>query len=350
VDRSEYVRRLWIAAGVAIVAALSVLYLLELAHLLLILFAGLLAAVVMDGLARAVHRRLPVPRKVALVTGFVLAVTGLAAFFWWSGPRIAEQLDSLLNRIPEVVGNLAGRARSTDLGRDLLSRGAGAGPVAMLPSGRQVVGGVTGVFTSVVGAASSAAIVTFLGVYLAWDPDLYRSAVLRMAPEGERRDRLERMFETTSHTLRRWMVARLVSMSVVGVLTGAALAVAGVPLALALGLIAGVLAFVPFIGPILALLPAVLVGFGQSSRTALVVVLIYVGVQAVESYLITPVVEKEAVYLPPAFLIAAQVIMGTLFGLVGVFLATPIAVTGVVLVRTVYLGGVLDQDVEPLTG
>jgi predicted PurR-regulated permease PerM len=314
VDRSEYVRRLWIAAGVAIVAALSVLYLLELAHLLLILFAGLLAAVVMDGLARAVHRRLPVPRKVALVTGFVLAVTGLAAFFWWSGPRIAEQLDSLLNRIPEVVG------------------------------------GVTGVFTSVVGAASSAAIVTFLGVYLAWDPDVYRSAVLRMAPEGERRDRLERMFETTGHTLRRWMVARLVSMSVVGVLTGAALAVAGVPLALALGLIAGVLAFVPFIGPLLALLPAVLVGFGQSSRTALVVVLIYVGVQAVESYLITPVVEKEAVYLPPAFLIAAQVIMGTLFGLVGVFLATPIAVTGVVLVRTVYLGGVLDQDVEPLTG
>ena len=93
-----------------------------------------------------------------------------------------------------------------------------------------------------------------------------------------------------------------------------------------------------------------LVGFGQSPETALVVVFIYLGVQGVESYLITPWVEKEAVYLPPAFLIAAQVILGTLFGLVGVFLATSIAVTAVVLVRTIYLGGVLGQEVEPLAG
>lgn len=349
-ERPEYVRRLWIAAGVAILSVLAVLYLLELAHLLLILFAGLLAAVVMDGLARAVHRRLPVSRKVALVTGFVLTVGALAAFFWWSGPRIAEQLDSLLNRIPQILADLSERIRSSDLGRDLFARNEGAGPVEMLPSARQIVGGVTGVFTSVVGVAGSAAIVAFLGFYLAWDPDTYRKSVLRMVPEGERRERLARMFETTGHTLRRWMVARLVSMSVVGVLTGVGLAVAGVPLALALGLIAGILAFVPFVGPILALLPAVLVGFGQSTETALVVVLIYLGVQGVESYLITPWVEKEAVYLPPAFLIAAQVIMGTLFGLVGVFLATPIAVTAVVLVRTVYLGGLLGQEVEPLAG
>jgi predicted PurR-regulated permease PerM len=204
-----------------------------------------------------------------------------------------------------------------------------------------------GAFSTAVGAVANVLIIAFLGLFLAWDPEAYAGPLLLLVPEENGRQRTRGVLRAVVGALESWLLARILSMAVVGVLTVAALLVAGVPLALALGLIAGGLSFIPFIGPLMASVPAILVGLGESSGTALAVAAIYATVQAVESYLVTPVIEHKMVSLPPALILTSQAVMGLLFGVVGLLVATPVALTLVVLVQTLYLEDQLDEDISP---
>jgi predicted PurR-regulated permease PerM len=147
-------------------------------------------------------------------------------------------------------------------------------------------------------------------------------------------------------TLQNWLIAQFMAMAVVGVLTWLGLWLIGVPLAPILGLIAALLAFIPNIGPIIAAVPAVLLGFSMGPTIALLVVGVYVAVQALESYAITPLIQQERVSLPPALIISMQLLMGVLFGILGLALVTPMAALGLTLVREVYVQRYL--GVEPL--
>lgn len=345
-SRDEYTKRLLLAGAVAVLAALAVRGLPQLAQAGLVLFTGVLFAVVVHGFAAWVSDRTPIPRTAAAMGTFALVLSLLVLAAWWSGPRMAEQFGQLLERVPEIIGEAVDRIEETEWGASLLERLAQ--PSQAMPDGQQAIGGVTRVFSTVTGALTGVLVILFAALFLAYDPHLYRDAVLALAPEGGRREQLRSLLFEMARALRLWMKARLISMGVVGVLTAAALTIAGIPLAFALALIAAVLAFVPFIGPLLSSIPAILIGFGESPQTAALVAGIYAGVQLVESYMIDPVVEKKIISLPPAFVIAAQVVMGTLFGLMGVFLATPLAIVGVVLVQQLYLRDQLDQDPEPL--
>lgn len=345
-SRGEYVRRLLLAGAVAVGAALLVRGLPQLAHMGLVLFTGMLFSVVVHGVAAWTSRRTPIPRKLAAMAVFVIALAILGVAVWWSGPRMADQFGRLLERIPEILQDALAALRDTEWGATLVER---LGEASAVPDGRTALGGVTTVFSTVTGAVTSTLVVLFVAIFLAYDPYVYRDAVLALVPEeDDRRRHVRALFHELARTLRLWMKARLVSMGVVGVLTGIALAVAGIPLAFALALIAAVLAFVPFVGPLLSSVPAILIGFGEGLQTALLVAAIYAGVQMIESYTITPLVEKQMISLPPAFVIAVQVVMGTLFGLIGVFLATPAAIVGVVLVQQLYLRDQLDQRPQPL--
>jgi len=128
------------------------------------------------------------------------------------------------------------------------------------------------------------------------------------------------------------------AMSVVGVLTWLGLWLVGVPLAPILGLIAALLAFIPNIGPIIAAVPAVLLALSDGPTMALQVVGVYVAVQALESYAITPLIQQERVSLPPALIISTQLLMGVLFGVLGLALATPMAALGLTIIREAYVG------------
>ena len=128
-------------------------------------------------------------------------------------------------------------------------------------------------------------------------------------------------------------------MAIVGVLTAAGLWMIGIPLAFLLGLIAALLAFIPNIGPVIAAVPALLLAFGQGTTAMLLVGAVYLVVQTLESYVITPVIQQQKVALPPALIIAMQVLFGVLFGIAGLALATPLAALGLTLVREIYVGG-----------
>ncbi|WP_420473766.1 AI-2E family transporter [Noviherbaspirillum sp. ST9] len=143
-----------------------------------------------------------------------------------------------------------------------------------------------------------------------------------------------------------WLRGKLLSMTVVGAATAIGLTILGVPLALALGLVAGLLDFIPYIGPVLAAIPALLIAFSQGPMLALYVILLFIVLQLLEGYLLLPLIERKTVSMPPALTITMQVLMGLAFGLAGIALATPLTAVVAVLVAMLYVEDVLDDRVN----
>lgn len=335
-DRSspEVGRAVLLSAG-----ALAALFLLwHLAHVLLLIFGGVLLGVVLNGGASKLAGRTGAPRGVALVGLLMFLLAAGLAVGWAVGPPVADQVASLADRLPAAVATVEGSLRETSWGRVLLRR---------IPSGPGVVGPVTGLFSTLFGAVTGALLVLAMGLFLTVSPETYVNGALRLVPP-ERRPRARRFLHAAGRALDWWMVGRLVSMTVVGVLTTAGLWLVGAPLPLSLGFIAGLLSFVPILGPVTSAVPAILLALPEGPRLALWVVVVYLIVQLLETHLITPLVQKEAVYLPPVLLIAGQLVLGVLFGFLGVFLATPFMVATVVAVQVLYLEGTLGEEVRVL--
>ncbi len=145
------------------------------------------------------------------------------------------------------------------------------------------------------------------------------------------------MLESIGEVLQRWLVGQAVLMLSIAILTFVGLTLLGVPLALPLALLAGVLNFIPYVGPILSSVPAILVGFSESPQMAAYAALLFVGVQSVEGYILEPLIQHRAVYLPPALILLAQLLLGLLAGPIGVIVATPFAAAFVVAVRMLYV-------------
>ncbi|NOT46231.1 MAG: AI-2E family transporter, partial [Acidobacteria bacterium] len=156
-----------------------------------------------------------------------------------------------------------------------------------------------------------------------------------------RRTRVREILFAISDTLRWWLIGKVGSMIFIGLLTWIGLSILGVPLALTLGLIAGLLSFIPNFGPIISALPALLLAFIESPTTALYVLILYVGVQLIESNVVTPFIERKTVEIPPALTIVFQLALAVLVGGLGLVLATPLLAVLLVVIQMVYVEDVL---------
>jgi predicted PurR-regulated permease PerM len=174
------------------------------------------------------------------------------------------------------------------------------------------------------------------GIYLAAQPKLYRSGLLKLFPAGSR-DRIDQALDDCWTALRLWLAGRLVSMVFIGLLTGVGLWLIGIPGALALGIVAFILEFVPFVGPIIAAVPALVLALAFDPVKALWVALLYLGIQQLEGNVIEPIVQQRAVDLPPALLLFAIVAGALVFGPTGVIFAAPLTVVLFVLVKRLYV-------------
>jgi len=322
---------------------LGVPYLLRpVSRILLAVFAGVLLAVFLDGCAALLRRIISIPRGFALAMVILLIFFGLSGLIWVGGAQIADQATSLIERLPTAVEKVRSHLNESEWLRRILSwisqEGNGSGGI---------LGNITTFFSSTLEVIANTVIIIFTGVYVAVNPGVYSNALLALLPRKHRPRGREIMAEL-GQVMRYWLLGRLASMLLVGLMTAIGLLLVGAPLALILGVIAGILSFIPFLGPILSMVPAILVGLTESPQVAMWVLLVFAVIQFIESNLLTPLIERRAVTLPPAFVVAGQFLMAVLLGFYGVLLATPLIVLFIVLVQMLYLQDTLGEPVKIL--
>jgi predicted PurR-regulated permease PerM len=181
-----------------------------------------------------------------------------------------------------------------------------------------------------------------IGIFLAFQPDLYRNGLLNLFPKT-RRKRIGEVLDEVGFTLWWWLMGQLITMASVGIFIGIGLAFLGVPLAGTLGLIAAILSFIPSLGPFISVIPAIILGLTISPMMGVWVCLLYLGVQILEANVITPLVQKKAISLPPAFVLGSELLMGLLLGGAGLAFATPLVAVILVLVNMLYIQDALHE-------
>lgn len=320
-----------------IVALVLIGLLWYLIDVLFLVFAGVLLAVFLRAPTDWLSRRTGVGAGPALAIVLALLTALLAAGAWWFGNRLADQAVALSQTLPQTFESLRTRLEAHAWARPILHE---LTPRGLLSGRLHVLGGGLSVINASFGVAANLVIVAFLALFFAAQPQLYVRGFLHLVPHAAR-ERVHEVLRVIGGTLRWWVLAQLFLMAVVAVLTGIGLYWLGMPLSLALGMLAGFLTFIPFIGPVLSAIPAVLIALTHGITYAGDIVLLYVGVQSLESYVLEPLVQQRAVYLPPALILMTQVALGVLVGIVGVLFATPFTATALVAVQMLYVHDVL---------
>ena len=302
---------IWI--GMALLAVLIVLF----AQPLLVIFGGIVFAAMVDGGARLLGRVLPIKRGWRITIVLVLTFAFLVWAAWFTGSQIAAQASQFPGLIEAQLERLMGWAQShgvevdtKDFNALLQQMTTGFGPVTRALGG--IIGGLTTLFLIVV-----------LGIYIALEPRLYERGIAWMLPVNERPYLAETLGRMAS-ALRRLLAGRLLGMVIEGVATWAALELYGVPMAALLGLLTGLLAFLPNIGAPISGALMILVGFSGGTSMALYCLGVYIVVQTVDSNIIIPMVAKKTVDLAPALVLGAQLVFGVMFGILGLALADPL--------------------------
>ena len=345
-ERARYLRGIDRTLRAAAIGALLLLGAVVLRDILLLLFAAVLIACVLHGAADWLHRHAGLSEGwslTAVVAGLLLA---LGALVWWRGPAMAgqagqmiDQLAGQLRRVWSVMDDLGWAGSIADNLREA-SQKIGAG----------VTGYVTGFVSSTLGITGTLVVVIATALFLAASPRLYIGGALRLIPVAWR-PRGREVMTGIGHDLQLWFVGQLADMAVVTLLAGAGLFALGVPLAPTLALFAGLLNFVPYVGALAGAVPAVLVGLSQSPNQALWVALLFLAVQMLEGNVIAPLIQRRTISLPPALTILSQTLLGTLFGALGLILATPLMAASLVAVRMIYVETVLEgRRADPASG
>ena len=373
-------RLIWIAQTVFLTAFLGVLF-------------GLAVSAGVDWVRP--HVRAPRGLIAALIVlGSVGAIVG---FFVVSGPVLATQSQELQTKLPEAIDKIdqwgqskgflgsliRGRSGSstapapapqpvkgpeTPAGRPtgasprqmptdsaLAVAGAKTGTPAIAPPQTlkqrilEQLAGLTrylfGFLSSTISVFAGLVLILVLSIYIGADPDTYHDGLMKLFARPWRK-RAGEVLTAISIALRKWLVTQLIAMLVIGVVSTVVLLILGVNAAVPLGVIAGLLEFVPTVGPILSALPAIAMGFVDSPQKALAVIVAYIAIQQMENYLLIPFLMREGVDLPPALTIIAQALMALIFGFLGLLCAVPLLAASVVAVKMLYVQDVVGEPVE----
>nr|WP_235528274.1 AI-2E family transporter [Sphingomonas sp. Leaf231] len=306
------IRRAAVWLGMASAIALVVL----LVQPLLIIFAALVFAALLDGGVRLLGRVLPIGRSWRLLIVCLLTIAFLIGTFYLAGMQIAAQAQQLRSTVEVQAVRLSGWLTAQGLMPSIGDIG-GVAKQALSSVGR-----VTSWLGTAAGALTSGFMIVVLGLFIAIDPRSYERGVQWMVPE---RNRVE--FAVTlkriAQTLRRLLAGRLLGMALEGVLTAIALWIVGVPMAMILGILTGLLAFIPNVGAFISGALMVAVGFSAGMHTGVLAIIVYVVVQTFDGYVVIPMVAKRTVDLPPALTLGAQILASALFGILGLALADP---------------------------
>jgi predicted PurR-regulated permease PerM len=341
-SRREFIRRVWIVISCLLGTAIVLLLAWFGADILLLLFTGILLAIFLRTLSNWVQAQTKLGKMPSLILVIIGLVVLLGGAGWLMAAPISDQFNELSTQIPTAVDKIRHYLQQYPWGQKLLE------PIKsddILPRAKTILGEARGIFSITFSAITGFFLIIFIGLYLAMNARFHIDGLIKLFPM-DKRGRAREVLGDVGLLLQRWIVGQLVSMTIIGLVTGTGLYFVGVPLAGILGFLTGFLDFIPLVGPFIAGTISVLLAFVISPTKALYVLIIFVGMQFLESHLLIPIVQKRAAELPPVLTLIAMVLFGSLFGFMGVLLATPMLAVIMVLVRKLYIEDVLG-DKEP---
>ncbi len=330
-----YLRRL--AYTIAIAAVLLVVW--RASDLLMLIFGSVLGAVVFRSTGGAIERRTHCNHKLALTLGVIVVLVLFALTTWLLTAQFGRQLAVLIINLPQAVRNVIGAVSGTPVGEALVaaSRASVGGSTFADTLGRLSVG---------IGEILANFLVVLVGaMFLAADPSVYKRGLILLVPRSGRAQ-VDRALDVVGEALGLWLRAQLLCMTSMGLLIALGLWIIGSRSWAALGLLAGLSEFVPYVGPLVAMLPALAVAAPQGGNQMLLVVLIYFLVRIVQSSLVTPFVTRRVVSIPPALTLFVILGVGAVFGIYGLFFSAALLVVFFVLVRELYLRDTLGEAIE----
>lgn len=339
--------------GVALFAAMLV-FTWYFATTLLLIFTGMLLGVGLNALTIALGRRVHLPHAVRLAIVCAVLAVLLAGVAYLGGATIAEQASVLSKTIKSQISNVRSFLENHGIDTSVFDLGNAApaatsedstvpapspaphgglpgGAGALASSGGAIVSQTFKVLFGAISAVGNIFIVLFLGLAFAAQPSVYHDGLLFLAPAGYR-TRVALIIDRIGETLERWLIAQIVVMIAVGAVTWIGLAIIGIPGSFILGIQAGLLAFIPTVGAIIAGVVVVLASLASGWIPALSAFLLFMGVHAMESYVLTPILQRQALDIPPATLFAFQILLGVVFGIWGLALALPLVAIAKVMI------------------
>jgi predicted PurR-regulated permease PerM len=327
--------------AVAIFVVLAAVW--KLLDLLVLVFGAVVIAVLIRALADWIAGLTPLKGGWSVAAAILSILATLALLAVTLGSKIEGQFVDLLETLPSAWSSLRATVESMPGGQYLVHAMENASPAE---SGFFANAGTIALATAE--ALVNLLLVLFGAVFLAGNPRIYRTGLLKLVPE-RRRALAGEALSDSGRALKRWLLGQLVSMAVVGSLTGIGLWMLGVPSALALGVVAGVAEAIPYAGPVIAAIPGLLIALLAGPQTALWTLFLYVAIQQIEGTLVMPIIQKRAVSLPPALTVFGIVAAGLLFGTVGLIFAAPLLVVAYVMVKKLYVQEALGTD-TPIPG
>jgi len=329
-ERVSFQKKVWLATAIVSFAVIFILIIKSIFNVLLLLLAGALIAIYFRGLAGLIERKLRVPNKFSLPISVILSLLLIIGFFWLAGNRIQHQISELNKTLPAAIEKFRGQLEQSKIGQQMVQKATSGDSISKASNVIQSF------FRSTFGVLGDIYVVLFLGIFFTASPKIYTSGLVALIPP-KGKDAAAGLIEKLGDSLKKWLKGQLFAMFVVFVFTAIGLLIIGVPMWLVLALSAGLLNFIPNFGPLIAMIPAVLIGFIEGPTTALAVGLLYIVVQVVESNVVTPQIQQKLLQIPPALIIIAQLFMGVLTGGWGLVLATPLMVILMVVVQELYI-------------
>ncbi|WP_373057770.1 AI-2E family transporter [Zunongwangia sp. H14] len=326
----SFVQKVWITGG--ILAIITVLLLLFKAtfSVLILLLAGTLIAVFFRGISEYIKKKTGWKSGITMTISVLGTILIIAGIVWLIGSEIQSQLSQLSKSLPSTFQNARSYLSDSWLGQEVSER------ISIQNRDGKMMNVFSTFFKTTFGLLGDLYVILLVGAYLTATPFLYTRGIKKLVPPSGR-GKADKVLSHLGHGLQQWLTGKIFAMFVVFVLTAIGLKIIGVPMWLALSIIAGFLNFIPNFGPLIAMIPAVLVALSQDPQTALIVVALYLVVQFLESNLITPKVQQHLISIPPALIITAQLIVAIFTGIWGIILATPIMLIAIILVEDLYV-------------
>ena len=329
VKELSYIQKVW--QTVAIVALLVVVILIARVafNVLLMVLAGALIAVYFHGLGDLIERKTKLSRRLSMILSVGGSFIFLGTLLWFMGSKMQDQIAVLSDSLPNTITAAKVKMDETQTGRKILTYLSGDNSEKLFSTAQQF-------FSTSFGVMGNLYVIILLAIFFTASPSTYKNGIIILVPPKNKPLAITAV-DRISTALKGWLKGTMLSMVLITFMIAIGLTVMGIPGAMVLAMFTGMLKLIPNFGSMAAMIPGVLLALTVSTNTAIIVALIYVISQTIVSNIVTPLIQKRMINLPPALTIISQVIMGTLSGALGIILAVPLLAIVIILVDELYV-------------